>query len=333
MRLNLLEALRNDTKIYIPFRKWDLCELPALRKTRTKKKDNFKEDATSFDHSNIENITLYLNSENYPYNKMNLSMSNKTNIENITLYLNSENYPYNKMNLSMSNKRYSIAYQMYKSFQESYYNRPAQPLLNFNQFQDVALYVIDCSKQNETLKSATVDIKLEMEGETEFSEDDSNVRLLRCSTEHHKDLIALDSCRILANNCTNEIINTRADLANCLAHNIGLRFEVNAWASKCGTCEGNNEASTTTMQKPEFLPTAQPVIRKTLSPTEEWNFSSFICMYAMGKHVSFSDNSKIYVWEEEDVDENRKSEWIQVMRIASRNGYKWLRIEADFIEE
>ncbi|KAK9754687.1 hypothetical protein QE152_g1140 [Popillia japonica] len=70
------------------------------------------------------------------------------------------------MNLSMSNKRYSIAYQMYKSFQESYYNRPAQPLLNFNQFQDVALYVIDCSKQNETLKSATVDIKLEMEGET-----------------------------------------------------------------------------------------------------------------------------------------------------------------------
>lgn len=167
MRLQLLEGLRNDTKIYIPFRKWDLYELPSLRKTRvdvwpikstsslekprfvivafqTKKKDNFLEDATSFDHSDIENITLYLNSENYPYTKM---------------------------NLSMSNKKYSIAYHMYKSFQESYYNRAtAQPLLGFNAFQNTALYVIDCSKQNESVKSATVDIKLEMEGETAFKE-------------------------------------------------------------------------------------------------------------------------------------------------------------------
>ncbi|KAK9739005.1 hypothetical protein QE152_g9411 [Popillia japonica] len=138
MRLKFMETLHIDKPIYIPFHKWELYELPSLRNTRTdiwphKRKDNFLADASSFDHFSIENIKLYLNSENYPYNKM---------------------------NLSMSNKRYLIAYQMYKSFQESYYNRSSQPLLDYNNFLNNAVYVIDCSKQNESLKAATVDTQV-----------------------------------------------------------------------------------------------------------------------------------------------------------------------------
>lgn len=121
--------------------------------------------------------------------------------------------------------------------------------------------------------------------------EESEIRLLQCSTIHHKDLLALDSCnerikdnkelsscKILANNCTDEIIDTRIDLGNCLAQNVGLRFEVNAWASKCGISNKDKieTATTTTTTAVEMLPTAAPLIRKTLSPTEEWNFMS--CM-------------------------------------------------------
>ncbi|KAK9731985.1 hypothetical protein QE152_g13197 [Popillia japonica] len=87
MRLKLMEAFHIDKPIYISFRKWELYKLPSLRNTRTdiwpvktstnlekpryvilafqhKRKDNFLADTSSFDHSSIENIKLYLNSEN-----------------------------------------------------------------------------------------------------------------------------------------------------------------------------------------------------------------------------------------------------------------------------
>ncbi|KAK9680984.1 hypothetical protein QE152_g38673 [Popillia japonica] len=118
----------------------------------------------------------------------------------------------------------------------------------------------------------------------------SELRLLRCSTEHHKDLIALEpcndrtkqtpnneeltSCRTLANNCTDEIINTRVDLANCLAQNVGLRFEADAWASKLANCQNQSKqevlptpASLIATIKPKMVPTS-------LTPVEQWNFHS-----------------------------------------------------------
>lgn len=166
-RLALLEALRSNKPIYIPFRKWELHELPSLRTTKTdiwpvktstnlekpryvivafqkNRKDNYRGDAAAFDHCATANIKLYLNSESYPYNQM---------------------------NLDMGKKQYVIAYHSYTTFQESYYNRPGQPLLDYNTFATIPLYVIDCSKQNESLKSATVDIKLEMESREAFKKD------------------------------------------------------------------------------------------------------------------------------------------------------------------
>ncbi|KAK9680983.1 hypothetical protein QE152_g38678 [Popillia japonica] len=131
--------------------------------------------------------------------------------------------------------------------------------------------------------------------------EDSELRLLRCSTEHHKDLIALEacndrakqtpnneeitSCRTLANNCTGEIINTRVDLANCLAQNVGLRFEADAWASKLANCQNQSKQEVLPTPPPligEVLPTPASLIATikpkmlatSLSPLEEWNFHS-----------------------------------------------------------
>ena len=54
---------------------------------------------------------------------------------------------------------------MYARFQESYYYKnPGEPCLTLSKFHDIApLIVIDCSRQNDSLKTGSVDIRLEFE--------------------------------------------------------------------------------------------------------------------------------------------------------------------------
>lgn len=167
IRFKLLDAVQNSKTISIPFRKWDLYELPSLRATTTDiwpikssnnlekpryvlvafqkgKKDNYKADASMFDHCSITNMKLYLNSENYPYSDM---------------------------NLDMSERRYARAYRMYTSFRPSYYGKPSEPLMSYSKFNKCSVFIIDCSAQNEAVKSSTVDIKLEMMSKVAFSAD------------------------------------------------------------------------------------------------------------------------------------------------------------------
>lgn len=165
-RLQLLKTLNDNKTIYIPFRKWELYELPALRKTKTDiwpiktstnmekprhaivayqtdRRDKLTADASKFDHASITNIKLHLNAEGYPYDKM---------------------------NLAMDEKKYAVAYRMYTAFQQIYYNKHSEPILSYEKFRDCALYVVDCSKQQEAVKSSVVDVKLEMESLKAFEE-------------------------------------------------------------------------------------------------------------------------------------------------------------------
>ncbi|KAK9720155.1 hypothetical protein QE152_g22238 [Popillia japonica] len=163
-RMKLLEILRNDKPIYIPFRKWELYELPALRTT--------KDDIWSIKSStNLEKpryvIVAFQNNKKDNY-KADSSVFDNSLITNVRVYLNSDSFPYNNMNLEISKDRYVTAYQMYVAFQHSYYNRTPQPLMDYVQFKDNALYVIDCSKQNDAVKTSTVDLKIEMESEIPF---------------------------------------------------------------------------------------------------------------------------------------------------------------------
>ena len=99
-RLQLLETLNANKEIYVPFRRWELHELPSLRNNKTElwsvktstslekprfiliafqtnKKDNSLANASYVDHASINNIKLHLNSDSYPYDKMNLQMNIK----------------------------------------------------------------------------------------------------------------------------------------------------------------------------------------------------------------------------------------------------------------
>ena len=87
------------------------------------------------------------------------------NITNVKLFLNSDFYPYDDMSLDFENKKIAILYDMYSRFRKAYYGLDNHDsLLPIDTFIQICpLIVIDCSHQNESVKSATVDVRLEFE--------------------------------------------------------------------------------------------------------------------------------------------------------------------------
>lgn len=165
LKLKLLNDINKNKPILIPFRRWELHELPSLRTTI--------KDIWTVKTSNALERPRYVIIA-YQTNRRDVASKNPSefdhcNIRNIKLYLNSHSYPYTPMNLDIENDDYSLAYLMYNQFQTSYYNKSeASPILTFEQFKSNMLYVFDVSKQNETFKSSAIDLKIEMEANQSF---------------------------------------------------------------------------------------------------------------------------------------------------------------------
>jgi len=162
-RITLLRQLKADKDIVLPFRSWELHEYPILPETerhtwtvktsthlekpryvifglQTDRRSKLTADPTQFDHCKLKNCKVFLNSQFFPYDNL---------------------------NISFDKKRYSILYDMYARFQSSYYGKTNTPILSPSEFaSSYPIVVIDCSKQNESIKASSVDIKLEMEFES-----------------------------------------------------------------------------------------------------------------------------------------------------------------------
>ncbi|KMQ92433.1 hypothetical protein RF55_7567 [Lasius niger] len=160
-KLSMLRALESGRYLSMGFRSWDLYEFPLLQRTtkhswaiktatqlekpryvifalQTGKKNVMAEDTSKFDHCKLTNVKLYLNSEYYPYDDM---------------------------NLDFDRNRWSILYDAYTRFSKDYYGYAyLEPNLTLTMFLlNGPFVIIDCSRQNESVKSATVDVRLEFE--------------------------------------------------------------------------------------------------------------------------------------------------------------------------
>jgi hypothetical protein len=166
-RIRLLDFVNKGQTVTMAFRNWELCEYPLLPQStgqtwaiktmsqlekprfvilafQTDRKDKIKNDSSYFDHSNLTDVKLFLNSTSFPYNDL---------------------------NLDFDIGRFGLLYEMYRSFQEAYYpgRENNSPLLTLKNFKDIApLVVIDCSKQNEQVKTGPVDIRLEFKAKVAF---------------------------------------------------------------------------------------------------------------------------------------------------------------------
>ena len=156
-----MKLLEKEKSLFIPFRTFETYEYPELGtsknvvwsiKTASKlekpryviiglqkgRKNNLEKDYSMFDHCNLRNVKVFLNSTVYPYDNLNLDFSKSD---------------------------FSLLYEMYSSFQESYYEiEKRHPLLNTSKFMsDAPIIVIDTSKQNDSATASSVDVRIELE--------------------------------------------------------------------------------------------------------------------------------------------------------------------------
>ncbi|KAL4090136.1 hypothetical protein QTP88_025035 [Uroleucon formosanum] len=125
-KLKLMKVLDSRKALSCAFRTWDLCEYPVLPRNtshswtvksssllekprfvlfglQTCRKNNIEVDAGRFDHCQLKNLKVHLNSEVYPYEDFRADFKNNTT---------------------------SILYKAYTDFQKSYYERDySEPLL------------------------------------------------------------------------------------------------------------------------------------------------------------------------------------------------------------
>lgn len=109
------------------------------------KKDKISEDASSFDSANVRNVQLYLNTTVYPYSKY---------------------------HLDIEEGRYTLAYHDYCQFQKAYYGYDqSEPMINLAAYKNTPIFVIDASKQFESVQTTSIDVSLELESKTSFPAD------------------------------------------------------------------------------------------------------------------------------------------------------------------
>ncbi|XP_043470556.1 uncharacterized protein LOC122503872 [Leptopilina heterotoma] len=155
-KIKLLKFIEKHPLISMSFRSWEMYEYPLLLESsrimwqlkslsqlekpryvivgfQTGRKNKLKNTSCYFDHCNITNVKLFLNSQSYPYGNL---------------------------NLNFDQNQYSLLYDMYANFQSSYYGKDSEPTLAINTFKSKApLIVIDCSKENEFLRIVTGNIR------------------------------------------------------------------------------------------------------------------------------------------------------------------------------
>lgn len=161
---------RDLKTIRIPYRMWDLYELPTLRQTSH---DIWAIKTTTTMERPRYVIVGFQNTSFSESRKDDVTKFTSADISNIRLYLNSEVYPLERWNLDFNKKMDTLAYYAYEDFQKSYYKKDCvEPMLSLAEFRENPLFVIDCSIQPRPIKSSTVDVKLEFETrQTRFPKD------------------------------------------------------------------------------------------------------------------------------------------------------------------
>ncbi|XP_024875612.1 uncharacterized protein LOC112457001 [Temnothorax curvispinosus] len=158
-KLSLLRTLESGRYLSMGFRSWGLYEYPLLQTTN--RHSWAVKAATQLEKPRYVIFALQTGRSNNLLKHA--SEFNDGNLTNVKLYLNSDFYPYDDMNLDFEKRRTAILYEMYAKFRKSYYGCEREnALLTMEEFDKWGPFVvIDCSRQNKSVKSATVDVRLQ----------------------------------------------------------------------------------------------------------------------------------------------------------------------------
>lgn len=164
-KIRMLRHLERQKPIKMAFRSWELYEYPVLPAANSHVW-NVK-TSSQLEKPRFAIIGLQTNRNNNK--KTNASQFDRCNLSNVKVFLNDKYYPYANLHLDISGNQYSLLYDMFCKFQQSYYGGESEPAVSRAHYISyVPLIVIDCSKQNESLKNAPVDVKVELQSKENF---------------------------------------------------------------------------------------------------------------------------------------------------------------------
>jgi len=116
-KLSLLRVLESGRYLSMSFHLWDLYEYPLLQST-TKHSWAVK-TATQLEKPRYVIFALQTSRKNIM--SRDVSVFDDCNLTNVKLYLNSEFYPYDDLNVDYGKNRYAILFDMYACFRKAYY--------------------------------------------------------------------------------------------------------------------------------------------------------------------------------------------------------------------
>lgn len=161
-KLSLLKTVSRNESLFLPFRSWDLYELPGVPDTTR--------------HTWSVKTTSQVNKPRYVVvvfqtNRNNVVSSNSTmfdhcNISSMKLYLNNERFPYDDMRVHLGQNYFFELYHMFQAIQQTYYNETSvrNPLgVSLTDFQQRPIFAFDCSRTDESVKKGMVDVRIEMD--------------------------------------------------------------------------------------------------------------------------------------------------------------------------
>ncbi|XP_047993592.1 uncharacterized protein LOC125238959 [Leguminivora glycinivorella] len=160
-KLRLMQYVENDIPIPIAFRTWELYEYPSLPAGVDEHVWSIK---TSTMLEKPRYVIIGLQQERKTDKKKASCKFDHVNLQNCSVYLNSQCYPYDSFNTDFSKDFMALQYNAYANFQRSYYGKPVPtPLMSINDYKvHGALVVIDTSRQPDTFNSGIVDIRVVM---------------------------------------------------------------------------------------------------------------------------------------------------------------------------
>lgn len=168
LKLNLLQSIKSDRPIVMPFRKWEYHELPQLTQGANKEIWAVK---TCIALESPRYVIIAFHTDRRGQTSKDPSYFDNIDVSDIRVMLNGEYYPVERMRLDFEKNNFVEAHYNYTQFYSSFkndYSSFKQPLLDYVAFKNRSLFVIDCSRRNDTLKSSTVDVKVDIEANRGF---------------------------------------------------------------------------------------------------------------------------------------------------------------------
>lgn len=162
LRLKLYRSIEKDSKVDLAFRSWEMHEMPDLGEVS----QTSWTVKTASEIQKPRYVIIALQDNRKGKLKKNMSLFDPCRVTDVRLYLNEKYYPYDSIKGD-----FTILYDMYTRFQKSYYQHDYPSCtLDFEKFKTLStLFVIDCSKQADTIKSGPVDVRVELQASSNFT--------------------------------------------------------------------------------------------------------------------------------------------------------------------